>query len=317
MRARRSGWGEESRGQGYTGMTTIESLQAAFVRKLAREPALAALLVPLRAYYLALAEWVAQQAGRGRTLTVGLNGAQGSGKSTLVALLRDLLEDGPGLRTVVLSIDDFYATRAERQALARDVHPLLATRGVPGTHDIELARHALLRLRGLRRGQTLALPRFVKAQDDRAQPAAAAVCEGPVDVVLFEGWCVGTPPQDDAALAVPVNTLEATEDPDVTWRRYVNDRLRGPYADVFGGLDGLVFLQAPSFDVVHAWRLQQEAGNAAQVRNGAHVMSSADLHRFIAHYERLTRHALHALPARADVVLALDNDRCITTARYR
>ena len=294
-------------------------LEAALARRLAREPASARTLAPLQSQYLALATCIAAQAGGGRALTVGLNGAQGSGKSTLAGLLRELLEEGQGLRTVVLSIDDFYATRAERQALAASVHPLLATRGVPGTHDIELARRALLQLRDLRVGERLTLPRFIKADDDRAPDGEGSVCEGPVDVVLFEGWCVGTPAQSASALAVPVNALESAEDPDGTWRRYVNEQLRGPYAELFGMLDRLVLLQAPSFEIVHAWRLEQEAGNAAQAdkKSGAHVMSSTELHRFIAHYERLTRHALEVLPARADVVLALDERRQITAARYR
>ena len=38
----------------------------------------------------------------------------------------------------MLSLDDLYLPKAERLRLARDVHPLLATRGVPGTHDVAL-----------------------------------------------------------------------------------------------------------------------------------------------------------------------------------
>lgn len=264
----------------------------------------------------ALAQWIAAQKRPGRALVVGINGAQGCGKSTLAARLRDELEQEPGLRTVVLSIDDFYLARAERADLATRVHPLLRTRGVPGTHDVALAQRTLERLRTAREGESVTLPRFVKALDDRAPQSDWPACEGPVDVVLFEGWCVGTPPQADDELASPVNALEADEDADGRWRAWVNQQLVTTYAVLFAQLDRLVLLQAPDFAVVHGWRLQQEADNVAAAA-GARAMTPAELQRFIAHYERLTRHALRVLPARADVVLQLDAQRRVVAARYR
>src|SRR5689334_11864372 len=136
-------------------MVTEQEFEAAFTRLERRDGARASTLASMRPYALGLAQWIASKVRPGRLLTIGINGAQGSGKSTLAALLHDLLEDGAGLRTVVLSIDDFYRTRAERQGLAREVHPLLETRGVPGTHDVALARHVLARLRELGRGESL------------------------------------------------------------------------------------------------------------------------------------------------------------------
>jgi D-glycerate 3-kinase len=97
----------------------------------------------------------------------------------------------------------------------------------------------------------------------------------------------------------------------------VNAQLAGDYAQLFARLDRLVLLKAPGFEVVHGWRLEQEAENAAATPGGAHVMDSAALERFIAHYERLTRHALRVLPSRADVVLELDAERRVRAAHYR
>lgn len=258
-----------------------------------------------------LATWISTQVRPGSTVVIGINGAQGSGKSTLAERLRHALDD---LRVVVLSIDDFYLTRAEREALARSVHPLLITRGVPGTHDVALLSHVF---DALQAGASVQLPRFVKAQDDRAPEDPGDRVTGPVDVVLFEGWCVGTPPQAPDALLAPINRLETEEDRDGRWRRHVDEQLAGPYAHLFRRLDRLVFLQAPGFDVVHRWRLEQEAGNAAAAPGAAHVMDAAALERFIAHYERLTRHALQVLPARADVVLELDDRRRPRSVRIR
>ena len=248
-----------------------------------------------------LTQWLAARARRGQPPLIGLNGSQGSGKSTLAAALRERLA-AAGVRAAILSIDDLYLGRAEREALAATVHPLLRTRGVPGTHDLALARQVLQALRQPQNAE-VAVPAFVKARDDRAAPEQWPLLRTPLDLVLFEGWCVGTPPQDEAGLLPPVNALEAREDADGRWRRYVNEQLAGGYADLFAGLDALLFLQAPDFDCIYRWRLQQEAGNAAAA--GTPGMEPAALRRFIQHYERLTRHALRVLPGRADLVVEL------------
>lgn len=240
-------------------------------------------------------------------IVVGICGAQASGKSTLTAMLRRLLEER-GLKVALFSLDDLYLTRAERQVLAREVHPLLAVRGVPGTHDVALGEKLLSELR--RPGPHEA-PVFDKARDDRR--AAGASFEGPADVVLFEGWCVGAAPQPPEALAAPVNALEAEGDPDGAWRRHVNAALAGPYRALFGALDLLILLQAPSFEVVLDWRIEQERKLrerlAREGDDASRVMSDAQVAAFIAHYERLTRWILEEMPGRADIVVALDAER--------
>ena len=91
------------------------------------------------AWYMPLAEQISKHhAAAGRTLLIGMNGSQGSGKSTLAALLTRLLANNHGLKAIDLSIDDFYHSRQSRLSLANKVHPLLETRGVPGTHDVSL-----------------------------------------------------------------------------------------------------------------------------------------------------------------------------------
>ncbi|MFA5939456.1 MAG: hypothetical protein WC809_08895 [Sinimarinibacterium sp.] len=265
-----------------------------------------------------LAQWIAaQRNARNACLVVGINGAQGTGKSTLAGVLLEFL-DLLGLRGALLALDDLYLPRVERLRLAETVHPLLATRGVPGTHDVALGLELLDRMKRLRADESLLLPRFDKANDDRADPARWTRVGGPIDVVLFEGWCVGTPPQDVAALALPVNALEADEDADGRWRRWVNERLATDYARLFAQIDRLVFLHAPDFAQVFAWRGQQEADTARFAgASGSRILDDAALRRFIGHYERLTRHALAKLPTRADVVVGLNADHRITTVAYR
>jgi len=236
---------------------------------------------------------------------LGVCGAQGSGKSTLAeGLIQRLARRG--LRAAALSLDDLYLSREKRAGLAQVVHPLFATRGVPGTHDTALGVQLL---DAVRAGDDVVLPRFDKATDDPAPAAAWTAVKGRLDVLIFEGWCVGARPQRDAALAVPVNALEAERDPVRTWRRFVNLALATDYADLFERIDRLVLLAAPGFEVVRAWRIQQEHDLRRRVGEGARTMSDDEIGVFIQHYERLTRHILSDMPDYADLTLRLDENR--------
>lgn len=167
--------------------------------------------------YVPLAAWlVARYRGQSEPLVVGINGAQGAGKSTLFNLLEVILEEGFGLRVIGFSIDDLYKTRAEREQMARQVHPLMATRGVPGTHDVELGIRVMDSLLQAGPDTLTKIPVFDKSIDDRCPPTVWQEWIGPVDVIVFEGWCVGARPQSEEALVAPVNALEAEEDPG--WR---------------------------------------------------------------------------------------------------
>jgi len=242
-------------------------------------------------------------------VVIGLCGAQGSGKSTASAVLAELL-NRDDLPTAAMSIDDFYLPHGERQQLARAVHPLLATRGVPGTHDVELA---LAVIESLADEGATQVPVFDKATDDRRPRRQWRSIEGPLRAVILEGWCVGARPEPAARLAAPVNALERDEDTQGRWRGYVNQALEGRYAALFARLSPMVLLAAPSFEVVLAWRTEQEhklrERLAREGGDGSRVMNDEQVARFISHYERITRHILDEMPARADHLIALDAAR--------
>jgi D-glycerate 3-kinase len=243
---------------------------------------------------------------RGGAVLVGLCGSQASGKSTTAGRLAERL-GRMGARTVVFSIDDFYLTLRERRELAAMVHPLLATRGVPGTHDVQLMTDTIDALLRARPDSITALPMFDKASDDRVPRDAWPNFEGRPDVVILEGWCVGARPQSESALLQPVNALEAREDADGRWRLYANACLGGDYAAFFAGLDLRLMLRAPSFECVHGWRAEQEAGLNRDARSARLAMTDAELARFIAHYERMTRWILEDEPA--DLIADIDERR--------
>ena len=263
--------------------------------------------VPLAASLVAKAKQ--QQA----PLIVGINGAQGSGKSTLCTLLETILREGFGLRTTSLSIDDLYCTRAKRKVLGKKTHPLLATRGVPGTHDIKLGVELLKQLSIQEPGHQASIPVFDKALDDRSSEQNWRLVTTPFDIILFEGWCVGARPQEDAMLASPVNELEAKEDPEGIWRNYVNQRLRDDYAELFARLNLLIMLQVPEMECVREWRSLQEHKLAIRHEGTGEnkIMNQAELQRFIMHYERLTHHMLGGMPDYADIVLRINREHLI------
>ena len=244
-----------------------------------------------------------------RPFVVGLCGAQGSGKSTVSAGLKVRLE-ASGLKVALLALDDLYLPLDDREALAASVHPLFRTRGVPGTHDTALGE-ALITACG--REGVVKLPSFSKEDDTRRAEAEWTCIDTPIDVVLFEGWCVGARPQGEAALAAPVNSLEAEEDADGIWRRRVNQRLAGDYQRLFACIDYLVLLAAPGFGVVSAWRREQEhklrAALMAKGKGLAATLDDAGVDRLIQHYQRLTEHILIEMTGRADLCILLDADR--------
>lgn len=220
---------------------------------------------------------------------LGIAGAQGSGKSTIARALASRFG------CPVLSLDDLYLDGAARQRLAETVHPLLRTRGVPGTHDVAAG---LAAIEALARGSAL-LPRFDKARDE---PGAPEQVPGPAEMLILEGWCLDARPQGEAELAAPVNALERDRDPDGRWRRWVNEQLAGPYAALWARIDQLVFLEAPGFEIVADWRIEQE-------RNAGGPMTDGEVRGFVQHYERLTRHMLRHGAEWADLTLRLDVSR--------
>ena len=94
------------------------------------------------------------------------------------------------------------------------------------------------------------------------------------------------------------------------WRARVNRALAGEYQRLFARIGLLVLLAAPGFEVVRGWRLEQEAHlRASSPTDAPGLMDEAAITRFIAHYERLTRHILAEMPARADITVRLDAAR--------
>lgn len=269
--------------------------------------------------WLPLSAWLAEYRLTQETAPIiGIHGGQGSGKSTLSQALAKLYKAAFGWNVVVVSIDDLYLSHKDRQQLAVEVHPLLATRGVPGTHDVDLGVNLFQSLQSLKEGQVIRFPAFDKVSDDRLPITAWHEVTGPVDMILFEGWCVGCKAVDEDELAEPVNKLEATEDVGGHWRTWVNAKLAGEYAGWFAMLDKLIMLKVPDMSAVQRWRTQQEVDNRRNAQGSEdRSLDDAAIVRFIQHYERLTREALKTLPTAADLVLDINQAHQVSAVRFK
>ena len=235
---------------------------------------------------------------------IGINGAQGSGKSTLVQLVATALERFHGLRPCILSLDDFYFGKPARYQLGDKVHRLCETRGVPGTHDTILLIDTLDALGRAGPEDRTPLPRFDKLDDDRIARDDWPDFTGRPDVILLEGWCVGLRAEDVPPYAGPINALEAAEDPDGAWFAWSLEALQTDYAEVWDRMALLVSIEVAGLETVIDSRLREEEGlTAATGRPG---MDRAAVTRFVQYYERFTRALWAAMPKRADMLFRRD-----------
>jgi len=243
-----------------------------------------------------------------RPYVLGLSGLQGSGKSTLARVMKAQAE-AQGWPTEVLSLDDFYYARSFRESLAQQIHPLLRTRGVPGTHEIELLLSVLAAMPQASDKLPVPHPRFDKGRDTRMPPSRWPNVSRRPKLVIVEGWALGIRPQLASSLITPVNALERDEDPDLTWRKWVNKQLRS-YQPLWRKFEALIVLQAPNWEIVRRWRSEQEEELFA--RHAPLAMEGESMDRFLMHFERLSRHALATLPGLADSVVEYDDQRHVT-----
>lgn len=271
-----------------------------------------------RQWFSPLAETLAVQSSQAsKPLVVGLNGSQGSGKTTLSDYLKAYWREHSKLSVVIMSLDDFYHTHATRQILAEQLHPLFVTRGVPGTHDMQLLNAVMSRLINATSASNIAIPIFDKAHDDRLPEARWQIVTAPVDIILLEGWCLGALAQEQAELHQAQNALETEEDPKGLWRAAVNRAIEDSFLPLYQAIDTWIMLAAPSFECVLGWRKEQEQKLRARLaQSGAgtatsSLMSDAQLERFVAHFERITRHCLTNLPGSVDHLFQLDSSRHI------
>ena len=171
-------------------------------------------------------------------MLVGLAGGQGTGKTTISTLIRLVLIKYFKLQVFKVSIDDFYKTRKERILLSKNRHPLLLTRGVPGTHDIHLMINLFRKVKK-NTFRPINIPKFDKSIDDRCKKNSWFKLKKKPDILILEGWCVDAKPENSKSLKSPINVVEKNADNHTIWRSYVNNQLKLKSSKLFDQLNSL------------------------------------------------------------------------------
>lgn len=232
-------------------------------------------------------------------------GSQGAGKSTLTKIFKLALEKIYKKKVMLLSIDDYYLSKKKRLDLSKKIHPLLITRGVPGTHNIEVLKKDVLSFE--KKKFPIITPAFNKLKDDISNKKKIVKN---AEILLLEGWCCGSPPINKKYLFKNINSLEAILDKNKKWRQYYNSQLKKNYKNVFSLFDQQIYIQAPSFTYILKWRNAQEKNNAIKSKQKK-FMKKNDLKKFVDHYEKLTKWMMKTMPAKADMLIKIDENQKI------
>lgn len=226
-------------------------------------------------------------------------GSQGIGKTTLLMILKKNLNIFYKKKILSLSLDNYYLTKSQRVILSTKIHPLLLTRGVPGTHDTELLLQNINSFDKLQ--YPIKLPIFDKLSDDRVNKFKSI--NSKKDILLLEGWCCGCPPVDNSYLFKNINSLEKQKDKNGQWRRYYNQKLKNEYAKIFNRFDSIIYLKAPSFSSISGWRYKQEK----MIKNKNKLsMNKKQILEFVQYYEKITKWMIRKLPLISSLIIDID-----------
>ena len=271
----------------------------------------------LKKIYIPMSFWIENKyKKKGKTLFLGFSGGQGAGKTTITGILNIILKKFFKRKIYVSSIDDFYKDLKERNKMSQTIHPLFKTRGVPGTHDINLIKKFFNYVKK-KKFKKFNLPKFDKSLDDRTKKKYWYSLKKRPEIVILEGWCIGAKPQSTFLIKKPKNVLEKYEDKDLIWRKYVNKKLKKEYKKIFGMIDHFIFMKIPNFKAVFKWRLLQESKLKKKIHLNKKIMSYNDIKRFIMFYERITLQMIKDLTKSASVVMILKKNQQIKKVLFK
>ncbi len=271
----------------------------------------------IKSFLIPICFWINNRTNKSKPYLIGLGGGQGTGKTTISSILKIILTKYFKLNVFKISIDDLYKTRKDRIKLSKRIHPLLMTRGVPGTHDINFIFDLLKKVKNKKFNQQR-LPKFNKAIDDRLKRKSWYLVKKVPDVIIFEGWCVGARAEKNITLKKSINFLERTADKNLKWRKYVNGQLQTKYKKLFSKLDCLLFLKAGNFKLLQSWRLKQETLLKLNTKNklNSKIMSKNEVLTFMQTYQRVTQNMFKFAPKYSSIVINLNRNHQIKSLKY-
>ncbi len=271
----------------------------------------------LKNFYIPLSYWIENKyKKKEKILYIGLSGGQGSGKTTVANILCIILKKYFKRKILKISIDDYYKTLEERSKMSKGTHALFKTRGVPGTHDVNLIMKFFNFIKK-KKFKKFRIPKFAKNLDDRLKKKYWYKIKAKPEIVILEGWCVGARPQTNDLIKKPINILEKYEDKNMKWRKYVNEKLKKEYKRIFTKIDHFIFMKVPDFNMVFKWRLLQEKKLKKKSKLDKKIMSNNEIKRFIMFYERITLQMLKDLSKSASVVILMKKNHEIKRVAFR
>ena len=241
--------------------------------------------------------------------TLMIAGSQGSGKSTLSIQIKKYFKKFYFKSVVILSIDDFYLSSYQRKQLAKKLKTnLFDTRGVPCTHNLKLLIETVDKLK--RNNFPVYIPIFDKVTDNKKKHNRKI---NKADLIILEGWCVGSKPINPEYLKKNINDLEKNNDPNMIWRIAYNQSLV-KYQKLFNKFNYYIFIKLPNWQYVINWKYKQELG-LRSLRSDNHLKKKLFL--FIQYYEKLSKWMSFTSPDICNVLITLDKNQKTKKILYK
>lgn len=271
----------------------------------------------IKSFLIPLCFWISKIKSSKRTIIIGLSGGQGVGKTTISSIISIILNKYFKYNVCNISIDDFYKTRKARELLSKTKHPLLLTRGVPGTHDVNLILKFLKKVKE-KNFKKFKFPKFNKATDERNKIKDWNSLKSRPEIVILEGWCIGAKHQKYKQLIKSVNSTEKTFDKNLKWRKFVNLQLMTKYKKLFSQIDNYLYLNVSNFNLLKKWRVKQEKKLLINNKNKKNlkIMKTSEVLIFMQTYQRITEQMFKDMPKCASVIIKLNKNHQINKIKF-
>ena len=113
-----------------------------------------------------------------------VGGSQGIGKTTLIKVIKLNIERFYKKKVLSLCLDDYYLKKNQRLHLSKTINPILVTRGVPGTHDINILIKDIERFDNSK--YPIKIPIFDKLIDNRINKTIDKIKINRAELLLIE-----------------------------------------------------------------------------------------------------------------------------------